>query len=158
MTFPVISLLKRLFVGLGALIRRPRQRQIAALVWRHSETGETEVLIITTRRSGRWSVPKGWPIEGMTSPEAAAQEAWEEAGVRGDIEREPLGAFTYEKSKSGDGPAMRMTADIFALRLSTFADEYPEAGQRKRAWRTPAEAAEIVQGPELKTILRSFKR
>ena len=156
MNFAPASLIKRLIVGIGLMFRRPRQRQIAALVWRPCEAGEVEVLLITTRKSKRWSVPRGWPIDGLTSPETAAQEAWEEAGVRGEIETKPLGEFTYLKSMKSNGPTKRLSAMIYALRLSDLKDDYPEAGQRERKWCSPREAAELVREPELCDILRRF--
>lgn len=158
MNIPILSPLWRFVDNVAALFARPRERQVAALVWRRGEDGVIEILTITTRRSKRWSVPKGWPIRELTSAEAAAQEAWEEAGVRGTVEPEPLGNFVYTKSRAPYGPQMRMTASIFALQATEISDEFPEAGQRKRAWRSVENTAEILTEPELKAIVRAFER
>ena len=156
MTPPVPSLFKRLIDSVATLFSRPRQRQVAALAWRRGEGGDIEVLTITTRRTKRWSIPRGWPINGLTSAEAAAQEAWEEAGVRGIVAPEPLGHVTYTKSRHSDRPPLRMIASVFALHVAEQATDYPEAGQRKRAWRTRTDAAERLQEPDLKAIVQAF--
>ena len=76
--------------------------QYAALPWRRSEAG-VEILLIKTRKTGRWVVPKGWPVDKRTPSESASYEALEEAGVLGDIATEPLGSFRYGKTrKSGE--------------------------------------------------------
>ncbi|MEN9850080.1 MAG: hypothetical protein RL128_243, partial [Pseudomonadota bacterium] len=58
--------------------------QYGALCWR-MHRGKVEVLLITSRDTGRWVIPKGWPIDGLAPAQTAAREAWEEAGVEGDI-------------------------------------------------------------------------
>lgn len=152
--FPATILRK--LADLFLLFKRPNRRQVAALVWRRGDGGNIEILLITTRRSGRWNIPKGWLMADHTAAEAAAQEAWEEAGARGVVDDTPLGEFTYEKTLSRGGPAMRMTATVFALRLTQLADDFPEAGQRERAWYTPEDAANMVRETDLRTIIRGL--
>lgn len=153
----LFSSVKRLIASLLAAFRRPPRRQVAALVWRRQTSGEVEILTITTRRSKRWSIPKGWPIKGKTFAEAAAQEAWEEAGVRGRISAEPLGAFPYLKAPKKAGPPTRIVVEVFPLMLEEMVNDYPEAGQRSRTWRSQTEAAHIVMEPDLKAIIRAFR-
>ena len=61
--------------------------QTGALPWRRAKGDQLEILLVTGRLSGRWIVPKGWPMRGKTMAKAAAQEAYEEAGVRGKVNR-----------------------------------------------------------------------
>ena len=75
--------------------REPRA-QFAALPWRRNAAGETEVMLITSRETHRWVIPKGWPIKGKSSAKSAAQEAFEEAGVRGKVGKKPVGTPNAE--------------------------------------------------------------
>lgn len=129
-----------------------RQRQVAALCYRETDQG-TRVLLITSRDTGRWIVPKGWPIDGLDGPGSALQEAWEEAGVsKADIESDPVGAYDYLKAKN-KGPDIPVKAQVYLTRVRNLEDDYPEAHQRKRAWFAPSEAANLVDEPDLKEIL-----
>ena len=71
-------------------------QQVAALCWRRRK-GTVEVLLVTSRETRRWVIPKGWPMDGLADYNAARREAFEEAGVEGHMRREPLGTFFYEK-------------------------------------------------------------
>jgi len=141
----------------GAPALHPPGTQVAALCWR-KHTGEKEVLLITSRETGRWIVPKGWPVQGLSGAQSAMREAWEEAGVRGDAARaRPCGQFRYEKILK-DGSAVLLVTKLYKLRLreGDLADDYPEAGQRQRLWVRPKKAAQMVEEPELQDILRAF--
>lgn len=137
------------------LILRPQRVQVAALCLR--ETGEkSEVLLISSRGTGRWIVPKGWPIEGKDGAESAAQEAWEEAGVRArQISKKPVGSYSYDKILK-HGTPQPITTNVYRIDVADMADDYPEAGQRKRCWMRPEEAANLVREPQLQKILRSL--
>jgi 8-oxo-dGTP pyrophosphatase MutT (NUDIX family) len=124
-----------------------RLDQYAALVWRPSASGGIEVLLITSRETRRWVVPKGWPIKGLRPHQTAASEAWEEAGVEGRTGARKIGVFDYDKRLSGG-----------ALRVETEHDEWPEAGQRERIWLAPEEAADRVDEPGLSRLLAGFAR
>ena len=137
------------------LIRRPRLLQVAALCYRRDAEGK-KILLITSRDTGRWILPKGWPIDGLDSAGAAKQEAWEEAGVvAARIDREPVGSFTYDKILDNGVPAP-VEAQVFAIEVKTLKDDFPEAAERTRKWVTPAEAAEMVEEPDLKALLRDL--
>ncbi len=137
------------------MLQRPRRLQVAALCYR-GDGEATEVLLVTSRGTGRWIIPKGWPITGMTSAEAALQEAWEEAGVRaGETSATPLGQYSYEKRKSGWG--MMVDTLIYPVRVTEMLDDFPEAAERSRRWTRPSEAARLVDEPELQRLLRSFR-
>jgi len=128
--------------------------QVAALCFREKRAGK-EVLLITSRDTGRWIIPKGWPIDGLNASDAAAQEAWEEAGVRGNVNETPVGAFTYDKGLK-DGSAVACKTTVYPVEVETLADEYPEVDERTRKWVSLTEAAQMVQEPELRKILEGF--
>jgi 8-oxo-dGTP pyrophosphatase MutT (NUDIX family) len=137
------------------MIRRPRRVQVAALCYRETPRGK-DVLLITSRDTGRWIVPKGWPINGLDGAGAALQEAWEEAGVTGaEIEAEPIGHYAYDKGL-GNGLTVPVEAQVYLTRVSELEADYPEARERRRGWFAPQEAANLVDEPELKAILRTL--
>ncbi len=129
--------------------------QNAALCYRRDKRGKTEVLLITSRDTGRWVLPKGWPIKGLTPPEAAAREAFEEAGVEGRVGTEPLGVFPYDKdAHSTEGVPVLVT--VFPLAVRRLVKDFPEKGQRRLEWFSPKKASKKVDEPELSAILESF--
>ena len=137
------------------ILRRPKRVQVAALCYRETEEGK-KVLLITSRDTGRWIVPKGWPIDGYDGPGSALQEAWEEAGVaKADIESEPVGFYEYSKGL-GEGMTVPVKAQVYLTRVKDLSEEYPEASERERAWFAPKEAANLVDEPDLKAILQAF--
>ncbi|HTM77352.1 MAG TPA: NUDIX domain-containing protein [Devosia sp.] len=127
-------------------------RQVAALVWRPGECG-VEVLLVTSRISGHWLLPKGWPIDGLSAAGAAKQEAFEEAGVWGDTSGEPIGNYAYGKIlKNGD--TLPCTVDVFAIRALGLLPDWPEKAQRRRQWLTFSSAAARVMEPDLGRFLQ----
>lgn len=139
------------------LLRRPREHQVAALCWREAEGGDgIEVLLITSRDTGRWVMPKGWPIEGLTGPESAAREAWEEAGVTGDAPTStPIGSYEYGKTQE-TGYDLAVAVQVYKLHVTEQSDSFPESAERRRAWVSPAKAATMVREPGLQSILRAL--
>lgn len=148
----MVTTLTRRLLG---LFSPPRRRQVAALCWRAGDAGP-EVMLITTRRSKRWTPPKGWPMDGRTLAGAAAQEAWEEAGVTGAVSEEAIGGYDYRKIKRNRRLSEPVRVEVFPLEVQQIEDTYPERRQRKRKWMTPADAANAVQEPELKRLLANF--
>ncbi|AXI41320.1 NUDIX hydrolase [Sulfitobacter sp. SK011] len=137
------------------ILRRPKRVQVAALCYRDTDEGK-RVLLITSRDTGRWIVPKGWPIDGLDGPGAALQEAWEEAGVKqADIESVPVGLYAYDK-RLGEGLTVPVEARVYLTRVRNLSEEYPDSNLRKRAWFAPQEAANLVDEPDLKAILRAL--
>lgn len=128
--------------------------QVAALCWRMRK-GQVQVLLITSRETGRWIIPKGWPIAGLTAAAAAAREAWEEAGVEGHVLDTTIGGFGYDKLAPMAAMVRCMVA-VHALRVQTLKSRYPEAGQRRRAWFSALVAADLVAEPELQHLIRSI--
>ncbi|WP_170473569.1 NUDIX hydrolase [Ruegeria arenilitoris] len=132
----------------------PVFEQSAALCYRFTK-GKPEILLITTRRSGKWIIPKGWPTKGLTSGQSAALEAWEEAGVSGMCANAPLGQFSYVKTRSGVGPA-QFVVDVFPLHVRRLSAKYPENDVRRRKWYSPKKASHRVILPGLAVLLQGF--
>lgn len=130
-------------------------RQLAALPWRVADTGGIEVLLVTSRVSQHWLLPKGWPMTGKSLPQAAAQEALEEAGVSGKLHRKPCGTYRYQKLLKDGVTMVPCTVVCFDLRVTRERPEWPEAHQRTRQWFGLAEAARLVFEPDLARLLAS---
>lgn len=135
--------------------RRPKRLQVAAVCYR-GEGSKRKVLLVTSRDTRRWIVPKGWPMDGYDAKGTAMQEAWEEAGVReGNIDAKPIGQFDYDK-RLDNGAEVPVETTVFAVEVKTLEDDFPEADERTRKWVAPEQAAEMVQEPGLRSILRQF--
>ncbi|MDQ3247465.1 MAG: NUDIX hydrolase [Pseudomonadota bacterium] len=126
-------------------------RQTGALPWRLTGSS-TEVLLITGRNSGRWMIPKGWPMRGKSLAEAAAQEAFEEAGVRGTIEAAPIGTVRHVKRHLLVGP-LEISILVHALAVESELPIWPEQAQRKRKWFGFEQAASLVRSSELSKLI-----
>ncbi|WP_438852933.1 NUDIX hydrolase [Brevundimonas nasdae] len=133
---------------------RSETRQVAALPWR-LEDGERRILMITSRETRRWVIPKGGRMVGKTDPEAAAQEALEEAGVKGEIDGHSVGVFRYAKGMK-DGRQRQCVVSVYPLEVLIQLGAWPEAHQRERRWMTPAEAADAVHEADLAELIRDF--
>lgn len=118
--------------------------------------GDVSILLVTSRDTGRWVLPKGNLMVGIAPHRAAAREAEEEAGVRGTIARKPLGRFPYRKWRSAKRFDMAKV-DVFALKVSNELDTWKEQGQRERRWCTRDEAAGLVDEPELRALICSAR-
>ncbi|WP_375567364.1 NUDIX hydrolase [Oceaniradius stylonematis] len=132
-----------------------RAEQVAALVWRKAGKKKAEVLLITSRGTGRWILPKGWIETGESMGEAAAREAWEEAGIEGNVTGEPVGTYDYDKLED-DGQAIACRTHVFALAVTRQAKDWPERDERERKWVPAADAAGMVEEAELKVLLDAF--
>ncbi|WP_138469900.1 NUDIX hydrolase [Poseidonocella sp. HB161398] len=141
---------------LGPLLRRPPRFQVAALCHRGSGA-ETEILMVTSRETRRWVLPKGWPKRGLDAAGTAAEEAWEEAGVRFRPGAPVLaGYYSYLKRLDGGLP-VPVSVAVYAMQFESLAEDYPELGQRERRWFAPAEAAQLVDEEGLQEMLRAFE-
>jgi 8-oxo-dGTP pyrophosphatase MutT (NUDIX family) len=126
-------------------------RQVAALPVRVGDSGGVEILLVTSRGTKRWIIPKGWPMDGKADWEAAAIEAREEAGAVGEIDPEPLGVFSYFKRRARRFDLIDVT--VYRLLVTGQLPRWLEQQQRIARWMTPAEAAKLVQEPGLATII-----
>lgn len=115
-----------------------------------------EILLVTTRQTRRWIIPKGWPIKGLKPPKSAAREAFEEAGVRGKVGSKSLGVFAYDKLLDSDGIAVRCEVRVFPLLVKRQSENWPEAKQRRVQWVEPSKAVALIKEPELRAIVASF--
>lgn len=129
--------------------------QYAALCYRRDETGKIRVLLITSRDTGRWVLPKGWPIAGKSAASSAAQEAFEEAGVQGVVGDHCIGVYSYGKVL-GSRKIIPCVVAIYPLLVTNLKSSFPEKGQRKLKWFKPQVAATKVAEPELAVILAAF--
>ena len=111
-----------------------------------------KVLLITSRDTGRWIMPKGWPIDGEKDWRAAEIEALEEAGVEGTISRRPIGDFEYAKVL-GDGTSIQVKATVYPLYVDKVNRRWKERRERKRHWFSPKGAAKALKQPELEGLL-----
>jgi 8-oxo-dGTP pyrophosphatase MutT (NUDIX family) len=133
---------------------RSDTRQVAALPWRRGDSG-LEILMITSRETRRWVIPKGGRMAGKTDAEAAAQEAMEEAGVRGPMGDTTIGHFRYSKIvRSGD--LRRHVVAVYPMEVVVQLGDWPEAHQRDRRWMTPEAAADSVHEADLAVLIRDF--
>lgn len=129
--------------------------QFAALCYRIRKD-KPEILLITTRGTGRWIIPKGWPMEGKSPAKAAAREAWEEAGVKGKVKKDSIGHFTYSKM-TGPRAITECVALVYPLEVKSIENDFPEQGQRRRKWLSREKAAARVKEPELARLIRDFR-
>jgi len=110
--------------------------------------------MVTSRKSKRWILPKGWPMHKQTPADAAATEAWEEAGVIGQAVDHCLGAYSYVKPLS-DNPTPVIVM-VYPVKVTETAKQWPEKKQRKRKWVSPKKAAKKLTEPELSRIVSTF--
>lgn len=133
----------------------PPRVQVAALPWRVGEDGEAQMLLVTSRGTGRWVLPKGWPERREPLHAAAAREAAEEAGVSGTVAEREVGRFYYGKAMPS-GSQWRCEVRVYPLRVETVADKWPERKQRTRRWFSPEEAAALVDETDLGELIGLF--
>lgn len=141
-------------IGLSDIKDGTARTQVGALCWR-IEKKKLQVLLVTSRDTARWVIPKGWPMKGKSGAEAAQIEAWEEAGAEGKIKEACIGLYAYNKSL-GPGEDVSCVVSIYPMKVTSLSDKFPEANERKRRWFTAKKAAIRVDEPELREILLTF--
>ena len=116
--------------------------------------GKVRVLLMTSRDTGRWIIPKGTVNARSMPSKTAEKEAYEEAGVRGTITSSiPLGIYTYFK-KLESGEVRAATVEVYLLRIKERLKKWPEKGERKLSWVTTKEAVGLVEEPGVVPLLR----
>ena len=128
--------------------------QYAALPWR--KTHRMEIMLVSSRETRRWIIPKGWPMAGRSGSAAAGIEAMEEAGLLGVLSKEPIGSYFYEKRFSRDVQTCRV--EVFPLRVVRQRDDWPEKHERSTKWFSAEEAQDLVSDPELGALIGGFIR
>lgn len=141
--------------GFAGLFVKPARLQIAALCCRMDEQ-EPEILLVSTRDTGRLILPKGWPEADMPAFETALLEAYEEAGVIGKADHRPLGSFRSYKGLAS-GLKLRTKVLVFKVEFESQVDNFPELGQRKRIWMPVSEAIEKADEPALRRFLKRHR-
>lgn len=152
-----MGFIDRVTTNVRLMLQRPPRQQYAALCYRvrKKQTGQLEVLIMTSRDTGRWVIPKGWPMEGKKAHAVAEREAYEEAGVKGKAAKEPLGYFHYRKTLS-NGMKVPVRVQVHALEVEDMLKSFPEKGSRRYEWVSCEVAASRVNEPELKVLFLQF--
>ncbi|MGB7287736.1 MAG: NUDIX hydrolase [Salaquimonas sp.] len=135
------------------MFARPVRTQLAALCYRDG-IDEPEILLITSRKTKRLIIPKGWPMAKHSARKTAKIEAYEEAGIIGKVAKEPIGEFRSLKGL-GNGFSVKTNIVVYPLKVEEQLTEYPETGQRDLLWLPVNEAAEKCQDEGLRALLRS---
>jgi 8-oxo-dGTP pyrophosphatase MutT (NUDIX family) len=132
------------------------QIQFAALPFRNGEDGRPRVMLLTSRETRRWVIPKGWPMPGHKPREVAAREAFEEAGLLGMIVgKHPIGSYHYSKQLSPHHSVL-CEVKVFLFQVERQLDDWPEKAERETRWFAPSEAYNLVDEGGLAEILRSM--
>jgi 8-oxo-dGTP pyrophosphatase MutT (NUDIX family) len=149
-----VSKVKQRPMVLGDADKRGVRTQFGALCWRQHKN-DVQIALITSRRTKRWILPKGWPVDGATPSEAAKAEAYEEAGLEGKVQNTCLGIYSYVKTidKADDLPCV---VAIFPMKVKKVLSNWPEKSERRRKWFSIKKASSMVDSPELKRIIRNF--
>jgi 8-oxo-dGTP pyrophosphatase MutT (NUDIX family) len=145
-------------VGMSEIPRKSgaTRQQYAALPYRRRGDGSLEIMLVTSRETRRWVIPKGWPMKGRKPHASAAREALEEAGLIGKVGKTPIGTYRYDKRLKG-GEAAPCAVEVFPLEVKSQRKHWPEQKQRSVRWFARDEAAEAVQESELRAIIRSLE-
>lgn len=138
--------------AIRSLFYRPDLLQVAALCWRRND-GDIQLLLICSLDSKRWMISEGWPMRGKTLAEAARIEAWEEAGVKGHISSDPIGSFRYHKRRA-TGLKQSCTVYVFALHVTSIADNFPEVALRNPRWMSKTDAIKRLRQPALQALIQ----
>jgi 8-oxo-dGTP pyrophosphatase MutT (NUDIX family) len=134
-----------------------RRVQYAALPFRRKTNSRTQVMLVTSRETGRWIIPKGWPKKRKAPHASAALEALEEAGVVGEVGRDPIGSYSYKK-RLKSGTVVACDVHVFPLEVKRQQKSWPEKEEREFQWFSPTDAAKVVREPVLRAIIRAFPR
>ena len=148
-----LARIKQRPIKVGGAAKRELRTQFGALCYRIRD-GKVEFLLITSRGTGRWIIPKGWPMDGETPAGAAATEAYEEAGAEGKPAEQVVGFYAYSKTHKGDD--LPCVVAVFPLKVKKLVKDYPEKAERKRKWVGRKQALSLVSEPELRRIIKDF--
>ena len=150
-------------VGSSSKPRRRKRKQTVrvqygVLPYRFSQDAALEILLVTTRGTRRWIVPKGWPIKGLRPAKSAAREAFEEAGVTGRIAAKPIGFFAYDKLRDEAGGTTICEVKVYPLLVKRQSHVWPESHQRTTQWVEPSRAIAMIKETGLEKIVATFAK
>jgi 8-oxo-dGTP pyrophosphatase MutT (NUDIX family) len=128
--------------------------QVGALPYRRVDSGPVEFLLLTSRETRRFVIPKGWRMKGRSDPQAAAREAAQEAGVKGRVDPAPIGTYSYWKRLKNAFVPVRVT--VFGLEVEVELANWRERRERTRQWLTREQAMSLLDEPELVTLIAGF--
>jgi 8-oxo-dGTP pyrophosphatase MutT (NUDIX family) len=131
-------------------------RQCAVIPVRRKRHGK-QILLLTSRETGRWIIPKGWPMRHRSPAEAALREAYEEAGLKGEVVEPAIGRYTYRKIGK-HGAARRISVEVFLMRVHRQLRNWPEKQERSFQWLAPAKAASFVKERQLAKLIEKAGR
>ena len=131
-------------------MKEPLYKQVAVLPYRKHGRG-VDVLLITSRETKRWVIPKGWPMEGKNDCDAAATEAFEEAGVEGHVGQKSVGTYHYVKRKKSGNLDCEVT--VYLLDVTHLTRAWPEKHERRRKWFSAKQATKRVDEAGLQAII-----
>jgi 8-oxo-dGTP pyrophosphatase MutT (NUDIX family) len=132
------------------------RRQCAALPFRSGADSGVQVMLLTSRDTGRWVIPKGWPNAREAPHASAEREALEEAGLVGTVGRDSIGTYLYEKRLAG-GAVVICEVLVFPLEVERQQDDWPEKEERQFQWFSPDDAANAVREPALRDIILNIR-
>jgi 8-oxo-dGTP pyrophosphatase MutT (NUDIX family) len=135
----------------AVIIERRSVQQVATLPFSVIDAS-IEILLVSTRRRGHWTVPKGWPVKGRSFPEAAEAEAREEAGLIGLVDEEPIGSYKYRKQLE-EGYSVPCHVFVYPMLVREHRLDWPERLERTLRWSPLGEAAEMVRDRDLGALL-----
>lgn len=139
-----------------ALVKKGKTiRQVAVLPYRE-RNGRPEILLLTSRQTKRFVIPKGWPMKGKPDSEAALIEARQEAGLVGLIDAQSHGSYSYWKRLKTI--FIPVTVTVYGLRVTKELKEFREQGERERAWVSPEQAKMLVDEPKLISLIDGFEQ
>jgi 8-oxo-dGTP pyrophosphatase MutT (NUDIX family) len=155
----LVRLAKRFWIERASRLKQARlkqasltqNRQVGALPLRVAPDGGLEVLLITSRDTGRWVIPKGWPSKRLSDSKAAAREAKEEAGLSGTLTTQPIGQLAYMKRVPTG--IKRVSVDVFAMFVDREGRRWAEQHERQRQWFGVGAAAAKVRELKLRDLL-----
>lgn len=131
-----------------------KPHQCGVVCWRFDEAGDVSVLLITSRRTGRWVIPKGNLKKRETRHECARREAYEEAGVMGKVGKKAIGRYVYFKPELQQW----VTVAVYTLHVSKEAEQFPEVDIRQRRWLPAQEAATYLEEPDLRALCATLSQ
>ena len=135
---------------------KPVLRQAGVIPFRYGPEG-LKVLLITSRDTGRWVIPRGGIEKGSTAAQTAEREAYEEAGVKGTISTTPLGSFVYDKRLRA-GALSSATVEVYAMRVEKELKKWPEQSERRLQWMSIPEAVEAVEERGMAALLSRLQQ